>query len=66
MHEFLLLAAAGVSMDDLVYITTKLARQMDMQGLDKMFDAAESATAAIEDARPLLQRAAELVNEVRC
>lgn len=53
-------------MDDLVYITTKLARQMDMQGLDKMFDAAESATAAIEDARPLLQRAAELVNEVRC
>lgn len=51
-------------MDDLVYICTKLARQMDAQGLDKIFDTAESAMAAIEEARPLLQRAVELVNEV--
>lgn len=27
----------GVSLDDLVYITTKLARQMDASGMDKMF-----------------------------
>jgi len=52
-------------MDDLVYICTKLARQMDVQGLDKIFDTAESAMGAIEEARPLLQRAVELVNEVR-
>lgn len=51
-------------MDDLVYICTKLARQMDMQGLDKIFDTAEAAMGAIEEARPLLQRAVELVNEV--
>ena len=52
-------------MDDLVYICTKLARQMDVQGLDKIFDTAEAAMGAIEEARPLLQRAVELVNEVR-
>ena len=52
-------------MDDLVYICTKLARQMDVQGLDKIFDTAEAAMGAIEEARPLLQRAIELVNEVQ-
>ena len=29
-------------MDDLVYICTKIARQMDAQGLDRIFDAAEA------------------------
>jgi hypothetical protein len=53
-------------MDDLVYICTKLARQMDAQGLDRIFDAAEAATSAIEEARPLLQRVVELVDEVIC
>lgn len=52
-------------MDDLVYICTKIARQMDAQGLDRIFDAAEAATSAIEEARPLLQRVVELVDEVR-
>ena len=51
-------------MDDLVYICTKIARQMDAQGLDRIFDAAEAATSAIEEARPLLQRVVELVDEV--
>ncbi|CAL8471566.1 g11108 [Coccomyxa elongata] len=54
----------GVAMDDLVYICTKIARQMDAQGLDRIFDAAEAATSAIEEARPLLQRVVELVDEV--
>ena len=58
-------ARAGVAMDDLVYICTKIARQMDAQGLDRVFDAAEAATAAIEEARPLLARVVELVDEVR-
>ena len=52
-------------MDDLVYICTKIARQMDAQGLDRIFDAAEAATAAAEEARPLLTRIVELVGEVR-
>lgn len=56
---------AGVAMDDLVYICTKIARQMDAQGLDRIFDAAEAAAAVAEEARPLLQRVVELVDEVR-
>ena len=56
---------AGVALDDLVYICTKIARQMDTNGLDKVFDAAETATAAIEEARPLLENAVKLVDEVR-
>ncbi len=52
-------------MDDLVYICTKIARQMDVSGLDRVFDAAEAATAAVEEARPLLARVVELVDEAR-
>lgn len=52
-------------MDDLVYICTKIARQMDVSGLDRVFDAAEAATAAVEEARPLITRVTELVDEVR-
>ena len=51
-------------MDDLVYICTKIARQMDAQGLDRIFDAAEAAAAVAEEAKPLLQRVVELVDEV--
>ena len=51
-------------MDDLVYICTKIARQMDAQGLDRIFDAAEATAAVAEEARPLLQRVVELVDEV--
>ena len=56
--------SVGVALDDLVYICTKIARQMDSNGLSKVFDAAETATAAIEDARPLLENAVKLVDEV--
>ena len=52
-------------MDDLVYICTKIARQMDAQGLDRIFDAAEAAAAVAEEAKPLLQRVVELVDEVQ-
>ena len=51
-------------MDDLVYICTKIARQLDISGLDRVFDAAEAATAAVEEARPLITRVTELVDEV--
>ena len=51
-------------MDDLVYICTKIARQMDTNGLDRMFDAATAATSAIEESRPLLQQADAIAREV--
>ncbi|KAL3152198.1 hypothetical protein ABBQ32_001285 [Trebouxia sp. C0010 RCD-2024] len=54
----------GVALDDLVYICTKIARQMDADGLSKVFDAAETASSAIEEARPLLENAVKLVDEV--
>ena len=60
----LIFVFVGVAMNDVVYICTKIARQMDAQGLDKIFDTAEAASAAIEEARPLLQRDVELVKQV--
>ena len=34
----------GVALDDLVYIMTRLARQAEEEGFDKIFAAAEEAT----------------------
>jgi hypothetical protein len=56
--------AQGVALDDLVYIMTKLSRQMEEEGIDKIFAAAEAATAAIKESQPLLQQATSLVEEV--
>jgi ABC-type transporter Mla subunit MlaD len=53
----------GVALDDLVYVMTKMARQMDGDGLDKVFLAAEAATAAVEEATPLLAQAALLAEQ---
>lgn len=47
-----------------MYICTKIARELDAQGVDKVFEAMESAKAVVEDAKPLLQRAVELSDEV--
>eukprot|EP00884_Botryococcus_braunii_P003273 jgi/Botrbrau1/12947/Bobra.154_2s0008.1 len=63
-HQGHIKGQPGVAMDDLVYIMTRMARNMEAQGLDKMFDAAEAATAAIEEARPLIQRITDLVDEI--
>jgi len=38
----------GVALDDLVYIMTHLARQAEADGFEKVFNAAEAATKAIE------------------
>jgi len=54
----------GVALDDLVYIMTKLANQMDMDGYSKALSTAEAAQAAILEARPLLQHAAALTREI--
>jgi hypothetical protein len=55
---------AGVALDDLVYLCTKIARQFDTQGMERVFEAMESARAAIDDAKPLLSQAVKLSDEV--
>eukprot|EP00877_Chromochloris_zofingiensis_P010287 jgi/Chrzof1/5511/Cz16g05280.t1 len=54
----------GVALDDMVYVMTKMARQMEAEGVDKFFAAAEAATAAMEEATPLLEQATQLATEV--
>lgn len=51
-------------MDDLVHVCTKIARQMDAAGLDRVFAAVDSATAALESATPLLRQAVALTDQV--
>eukprot|EP00210_Caulerpa_lentillifera_P007115 g6807.t1 len=54
----------GVCLDDLVYMCTKLARQFDQQGVDGFFKAAESVSAALDTAQPLIDRSSQLVEEL--
>eukprot|EP00887_Chlorella_sp_A99_P006804 scaffold2.g6804.t1 len=63
-HQGRIRGERGVALDDLVYICTKLARQLDAQGVDKVFEAMEGAKAVMEEAKPLLQRAVELSDEI--
>lgn len=63
-HQGRIQGQRGVALDDLVYICTKIARQMDDQGVERVFSAMESARAAVDDARPLLARAVELSDEI--
>lgn len=46
---------SGVSLDDLVYICTKLALQMDAEGVDTIFRAADSLADALDTAQPLIK-----------
>ncbi|GAX84634.1 hypothetical protein CEUSTIGMA_g12055.t1 [Chlamydomonas eustigma] len=55
---------AGVALDDLVYIMTRLARQAEEEGFDKVFAAAEEATRVMKEAQPLLQQSIRLVGEI--
>ncbi|KAI3432325.1 hypothetical protein D9Q98_003884 [Chlorella vulgaris] len=63
-HQGRISGERGVALDDLVYLCTKIARQMDTQGVDRVFEAMESARAAIEDAKPLLLQAVKLSDEI--
>lgn len=54
----------GVALDDLVYIMTRLAKQMEEGGFDKVFAAAEEATQLMKEAQPLLQQSIKLVGEL--
>ena len=63
-HQGRIRGERGVALDDLVYVCTKIANQMDAEGIESMFTAMDAAQAAIEDAKPLLKRAVELTDEV--
>eukprot|EP00775_Hariotina_reticulata_P007426 gene7426-7635_t len=54
----------GVALDDMVYVMTRMARQMEEEGVDKFFEAAQAATAALEEATPLLEEATQLTKEL--
>eukprot|EP00879_Flechtneria_rotunda_P011844 GHRR01012371.1.p1 GENE.GHRR01012371.1~~GHRR01012371.1.p1 ORF type:complete len:310 (+),score=113.77 GHRR01012371.1:981-1910(+) len=54
----------GVALDDMVYVMTRMARQMEEEGIDKFFETAQAATVAIEEATPLLEEATHLVKEI--
>lgn len=54
----------GVALDDMVYVMTRMARQMEDEGIDKFFEAAQAATAAMEEATPLLEEATQLTKEI--
>jgi len=53
----------GVCLDDLVYMCTKLARQFDQQGVESMFKAAESLSAALDTAQPLIDQVTYTVDD---
>ena len=56
----------GVSMDELVGICTKLAREMERQdGMNKMFDATDTARMMMLSLQPLLREAALIAQELR-
>ena len=64
-HGGVIAGVTGVALDDLVLIMTRMARKLDgADGVDRLLDATELATAALEDARPLLARAGALADEV--
>ncbi|KAL2620465.1 hypothetical protein R1flu_000670 [Riccia fluitans] len=54
----------GVSLDELVGICTKLAKQMGDLGVDNMYGLAERVTAAIDEAKPLLAKVEELAGDI--
>jgi len=54
----------GVSLDELVGICTKIARQMDALGVDRMAGMAERLSEAVQDARPLLLKVQSMASDI--
>jgi len=64
-HGGVIAGHTGVALDDLVLLMTRMAAKLDAaDGVDRLLDATELASAALEEARPLLARAAALADEV--
>lgn len=54
----------GVSLDELVGICTKIARQIDALGVERMASMAERLIDAVQDARPLLLKVQSMAGDV--
>lgn len=54
----------GVALDDLVYVCTRLMRQMDVEGMDTIVAAAETVSSALRDAQPLVDATTKLLDQV--
>ena len=54
----------GVALDDLVYVCTRLMRQMDVEGMDTIVAAAETVSGALRDAQPLVDATTKLIEQV--
>ncbi|KAG6551149.1 hypothetical protein Mapa_007384 [Marchantia paleacea] len=54
----------GVSLDELVGICTKIAKQMGELGVDNMYGMAERVTAAVDEAKPLLAKVEILAGDI--
>ena len=63
-HKGHAVGKTGYSLDELVNICTKLAKEMDHLGMERMFDTADTVNMAIRDAQPLLEQAIVLSKEV--
>lgn len=64
-HRGTILGEKGVSLDDLVYATTKIMRQMDSDGMEAMISAADTVSQAVADAKPLVESTTKLIDQVR-
>jgi hypothetical protein len=64
-HKGMIVGEKGVSLDDLVFATTKLMRQMDADGMEAMISAADTVSQALADAKPLVDSTTHLIDQVR-
>lgn len=63
-HKGMIVGEKGVSLDDLVYGTTKLMKQMDADGLEAIISAADTVSQALTDAKPLVDSTTKLIDQV--
>ncbi|XP_002964383.2 protein TRIGALACTOSYLDIACYLGLYCEROL 2, chloroplastic [Selaginella moellendorffii] len=54
----------GVSLDELVGICTKLAKQIDAQGVKRLYDVGERMSLAVEEAKPLLAKVQSMAGDM--
>ena len=63
-HQGRIEGEQGVSLDEMIYLCTKMARQMDGAGMDSMLETAKAAEVLMKDAKPLLEQAVLIASEV--
>lgn len=63
-NKGMIVGEKGVSLDDLVYTTTKMMRQMDADGLEAIISAADTVSQSLADAKPLVDATTKLIDQV--